>query len=87
MRTSLINTILCFLIVIIGVTLSTSASLDNDDHAAINMDWADLDNYDAIHQLDARAAKSRFWKRAPHRHFWKRSISMKNNDMPKSVSN
>ncbi|CAF1067759.1 unnamed protein product [Adineta steineri] len=76
MRTTLINTILCFFIVMIGITLSSSMSVDNDEHiAASNMDWSDGDNYYPSHQLDLRAAKSRFWKRAPNRHFWKRSIS------------
>ncbi|UJR09122.1 hypothetical protein I4U23_013369 [Adineta vaga] len=80
MRTIFINTILCFFILIIGVTLSSSVSLDHDDHAATHMDWVDLDNYAPSHQLDVRAAKSRFWKRAPYRHFWKRSASMANNE-------
>jgi hypothetical protein len=86
MRTNLINTILCCFIVIIGVALSASVSLDQDDHAAASMDWTDFDRYGPAHQLDARAAKSRFWKRAPHRHFWKRSVAMTNNDMAKSDS-
>jgi hypothetical protein len=85
MRTTLINTILCFFIVIIGVTLSSSASSDNEDHVAANIDWIYADTYYPVHQLDVRAAKSRFWKRAQHRKFWKRSIT--NKDMVKSVSN
>ncbi len=74
MRTIFISTILCLFIVIIGITLSSSASIDNDDYAAAaNIDWIDFDTLYPAHQLDARAAKSRFWKRAPHRKFWKRS--------------
>jgi len=91
MRTTMINLILCFSIVIIGITFSSSTSLDNDDYAAASIDWIDFDNYFPPHQLDARAAKSRFWKRAAHRKFWKRSISetpMNNNDdMEKFNSN
>jgi len=82
MRTVFINTFLCVLIVIIGITLSSSASIDSDDYAAAaNSDWMDFDTLYPVHQLDARAAKSRFWKRVPHRKFWKRSTS--NNDMSK----
>jgi hypothetical protein len=90
MRSTLINTILCFFIVLLGITLSSSASIDNDDYAAANIDWMDFDTYYPGHQLEARAAKSRFWKRAPNRKFWKRSLvqsAMTNNDMIKSVSN
>jgi hypothetical protein len=82
MRTAFINTILCFLIVIIGITFSSSASIDNDDYAAANTDWTDFDTLYPVHQLDARAAKSRFWKRVPPRRFWKRSTK-DNNDMNK----
>ncbi len=74
MRSLLINTILCFLIVIICITLSSSTSIDNDDDYAAsiaNNNWMYFDTIDPVHQLDARAAKSRFWKRAPHRKFWK----------------
>ncbi len=84
MRTLLINTILCLFIVIIGITVSSSASIDNDDYAAANNDWIDFDTVYPVHQLDARAAKSRFWKRVPHRKFWKRSILDK--DMSKTAS-
>ncbi len=90
MRTVFFNIIFCFFIVIIGITLSSSASIDNSDYAADNIDWMDVDTFYPTHQLDARAAKSRFWKRAPHRKFWKRSTfesEMNNNDMIKSVSN
>ncbi|CAF1099672.1 unnamed protein product [Adineta ricciae] len=87
MRTIFFNAILCFFIVIIGVTLSSSVTLDQEDRVPTHMDWIDLDSYVPAHQLDARAAKSRFWKRAPHRHFWKRSASMINNDLTKSESN
>jgi hypothetical protein len=80
MRIALINTILCFFIVIIGITLSSSASIDNDDYAASNIDWADVDTF---HQLDARAAKSRFWKRVPPRRFWKRSTDNNINQQDK----
>jgi len=89
MRIALINTILCFFLVIIGITFSSSASIDNDDYPAANIDWVDFDTIYPVHQLDARAAKSRFWKRVPPRRFWKRSIfesEMKNTDMSKSVS-
>jgi hypothetical protein len=84
MRTVFISTILCVLIVIIGITVSSSASIDNDDYAAANSDWIDFDTLYPVHQLDARAAKSRFWKRMPHRKFWKRSTL--DNDMSKTVS-
>jgi hypothetical protein len=73
MRTAFINTILCFFIVIIGITYSSSASFDNDDYAAANVDWMNFDTAFPSHHLDARAAKSRFWKRVPARKFWKRS--------------
>ena len=74
MRLTLINTILCLFIVLIGIALSSSSSFDTDDYATANLDWNDLDNYYPAHALNARAAKSRFWKRVPHRKFWKRSV-------------
>jgi len=88
MRMTLINTILCLFIALIGITLSSSFSLDNDDYAAVNNDWNDVDNYYPAHFLNARAAKSRFWKRAPPRKFWKRSLfesAVNNNDMADSA--
>ena len=84
MRTVLINTILFLLIVILGITVSSAASIDNEEYAAANSDWMDFDTLYPVHQLDARAAKSRFWKRAPHRKFWKRSAS--EDDMSKTSS-
>jgi hypothetical protein len=80
MRQTSINTMLFFVIVIIiGITLSSSATSDNDDYAAAaNIDGIDFDTFSPVHQLDARAAKSRFWKRARHHKFWKRSISDQN---------
>jgi len=85
---TLINTILCLFIVLIGIALSSSSSIDNDDNAAANLEWNDFDSYYPAHFLNARAAKSRFWKRAPHRKFWKRSLvesTMNNNDMADSA--
>lgn len=79
MRTTLLNTIFCFLIIIIGITFSSSAPFDNDEIAA-NIDWVDFDTLYPNHQLDVRAAKSRFWKRVPSRKFWKRS-TFENQDM------
>ncbi|CAF0883068.1 unnamed protein product [Adineta steineri] len=84
MRMTLINTILCLFIALIGITLSSSSSLDNDDYATANSDWNQFDSYYPTHFLNVRAAKSRFWKRAPPRKFWKRSLdesTMNNNDM------
>lgn len=78
MRMTFINTILCLFIVVIGIAFSSSSAIENDDVAA-NIDWNDLDSYYPTHFLSARAAKSRFWKRAPARKFWKRSAL--NNDM------
>jgi hypothetical protein len=74
MRLTLINTILCLFIVVVGIALSSSSSMDADDNSPANIDWSDLDTYYPVHALNARATKSRFWKRAPHRKFWKRSI-------------
>ncbi|CAF1519534.1 unnamed protein product [Adineta ricciae] len=45
-----------------------------------NLDWEDTDSYYPAHILSARAAKSRFWKRAPQRKFWKRS-ALNDNEM------
>lgn len=74
MRAILITTIVTVLILLLGLTLSTSVSMDNEDYiAAVNNDWLDWDRAFPAHQLDVRAAKSRFWKRTPHRKFWKRS--------------
>lgn len=83
MRLTFINTILCLFIVVMGIALSTSSSVENDDNLAMNMDWNDFENFYPAHFLNARAAKSRFWKRAPRRHFWKRSLdqSAMANDM------
>lgn len=84
MRMTFMNTILCLFIVLIGIALSSSSSVDNDDYLAANLDWNDLDTYYPAHLLNARAAKSRFWKRAPARKFWKRSAvesAINNNDM------
>jgi hypothetical protein len=83
MRMTFISTILCLFIVLIGIALASS-SMDNDDNVAANFDWNDFDSYYPSHLLDVRAAKSRFWKRVPHRKFWKRSLfesSMNNNNM------
>jgi hypothetical protein len=85
MRMPLINTILCLFIVIIGIALASSSSIDNDDNVAANVDWNDFDNFYPAHYLSGRAAKSRFWKRAPARKFWKRSAI--NNDMADSAYN
>lgn len=78
MRMTFLNTIFCFFIVLIGIAISSSSSIDNDDNIAANLDWHDFDAYYPTHYLNARAAKSRFWKRAPARKFWKRSVT--NND-------
>jgi hypothetical protein len=78
MRTTFINTILCLFIVLIGI------ALDSDDNVAANFDWNDFDYYPS-HLLNARAAKSRFWKRAPARKFWKRSAMT--NDIADSAYN
>lgn len=75
MRTTLINTILCLLIVVIGMTLSASVPSDHEEYPAVNGDWLNVDLDEVAHQLDARAAKSRFWKRTPPRRFWKRASS------------
>lgn len=89
MRLTLINTILCLFIVVIGIALSSSSSFDTDDYASANLDWNDLDSYYPAHALNARAVKSRFWKRAPHRKFWKRSVvetAMNNNNLAASIN-
>jgi hypothetical protein len=79
MRMTFINTILCLFIVIISIALSSSSAIENDDDVAANLDWDDFGNYYPAHLFNVRAAKSRFWKRAPHRKFWKRSLYQ--NDM------
>jgi hypothetical protein len=89
MRMTFINTVLCLFIVFIGIALSSSSSVDTDDYAAALTDWSDFDSYYSPH-LSARAAKSRFWKRAPPRRFWKRSVlepAMNNNDMGDFANN
>ena len=73
MRPTLINTILCLLIVLLGMTLSSSVPSVHDEYPAVNADWLKVDLDEAAHQLDVRAAKSRFWKRTPPRRFWKRA--------------
>lgn len=74
MRAILITTIGTILILLFGLTLSTNVAMDNEDYvAAINNDWLDWERAFPAHQLDVRAGKSRFWKRTPHRKFWKRS--------------
>ena len=78
MRLTLINTLLCLFIALVGIALSSSSSIDADEYAAANLDWNDLDNYDAVRLLNARAVNSRFWKRAPQRKFWKRSVEESN---------
>lgn len=83
MRMVSMNILLCLLIVLIGIAVSSSASIDADENTA-PVDWNYFDTYYPYHLLKARAAKSRFWKRAPHRKFWKRSVfesAMNNNDM------
>jgi hypothetical protein len=84
MRMTLSNTILCLLIVLFGIAFSSSSAIDHDDYAAANVDWNDFDSYYPSHLLNARAAKSRFWKRGQLRKFWKRS-AMNNNDMADHV--
>lgn len=83
MRMTCINTILCLFIALIGIALSSSSAIESDDNLAANIDWNDLDSYYPTHFLNARAAKSRFWKRAPARKFWKRSVT--NSDMADSA--
>ncbi|CAF4096544.1 unnamed protein product [Rotaria socialis] len=83
MRMISVNFILCLLIVLIGIAVSSSSPTDNDESTA-PADWNYFDAYYPYHLLKARAAKSRFWKRSPHRKFWKRSLSelaMNNDDM------
>jgi hypothetical protein len=74
MRMIFINTILCLLIVVISIAFSSSSTIENDDNLDANLDSDDFGNYYPIHLFNTRAAKSRFWKRAPHRKFWKRSL-------------
>lgn len=78
MRMPILNTIFCLFIVLFGVALSSSSSADTADNAANNYDWNDFDGFYPTHFLNARAAKSRFWKRAPQRKFWKRSVEDQN---------
>ncbi|CAF2526455.1 unnamed protein product [Rotaria sp. Silwood2] len=89
MHSTLMNTCLWFFIVIISITFLSTASLENDEYALADSDWLDFDTYYPAYKFDTRAINSRFWKRLPQRHFWKRSVvesAMKNNDMVKSVS-
>ena len=75
MRAILINTILVLVILILGSTFSSSVPTDNEDYvAAVDNGWLDWERAFPTHQLEVRAGKSRFWKRTPHRKFWKRSI-------------
>ena len=78
MRLSLINSLFCLLLAFLAIALSSSSTLENDDYVLGNIDWNDFDGYYPVHGLNVRAAKSRFWKRAPRRHFWKRSITEEN---------
>ncbi|CAF1486258.1 unnamed protein product [Adineta ricciae] len=81
MRTTFINAILFLFIAFVGMALSASSSADIDGLTAVgNLDWEDTDSYYPAHILSARAAKSRFWKRAPQRKFWKRS-ALNDNEM------
>ncbi len=73
MNTTLVSTFLCVLIVIIGITYSSTSSVVSDDLIPVDIDDIDFDMNYPGHDLDVRAAKSRFWKRAPQRKFWKRS--------------
>lgn len=90
MHATLMNSLLCFFIVFLGITFLSGASIDNDEYSLADTDWMDYNNFYPVHEFDDRAVKSRFWKRAPHRHFWKRSIvepsSMQNDNTAKSVS-
>ena len=74
MRLSLINSLFCLFVAFLAIALSSSSTLENDDYVLGNIDWNDFDGYYPEHALNVRAAKSRFWKRAPRRHFWKRSL-------------
>lgn len=73
-----LNTIFCLLIVLFGIAFSSTSSIDNDDNVVSNLEWNDLDAYYPTHFMNVRAAKSKFWKRAPHRKFWKRSVPEQN---------
>ena len=87
MRMIFINAILCLFIVLIGIAFSSSSAIDTDDFAAANFDWNDFDSYPS-HFLNARAAKSRFWKRRQPSRFWKRSLSESAlNEMTDSANN
>ncbi|CAF1237040.1 unnamed protein product [Rotaria sordida] len=88
MHTTLMNTFLCFFIVIISITFLSSALLENDEYSLADNDWMDFNSYYPTYKFDTRAVNSRFWKRLPQRHFWKRSLiesKMNNNDMVKSI--
>ncbi|CAF1441276.1 unnamed protein product [Rotaria sordida] len=88
MHTTLMNTFLCFFIVIISITFLSSALLENDEYSLADNDWMDFNSYYPTYKFDTRAVNSRFWKRLPQRHFWKRSLiesTMNNNDMVKSI--
>ena len=74
MRLTFINTILSLFIVVILIAFSSSTTTENDDDVAANIDWDAFGNYYPAHLFNVRAAKSRFWKRAPQRKFWKRSL-------------
>ena len=90
MRMTVCNTILCLLIVLIGIALSSSSAIETDDYAAANGDWNDFDGYYPAHILNVRAPNSRFWKRRTPSKFWKRSVhepAMSNNDMVDSANN
>ncbi|CAF0986400.1 unnamed protein product [Didymodactylos carnosus] len=71
MRPTFVNICLCVIFLLLGLTLSANAySLhnSNDDDFA----WNQFDTID--HGLNARGV-SRFWKRVPHRAFWKRGLN------------
>ena len=80
MRLSFINSLFCLFLAFLAIALSSSATLENDDYVLGNLDWNDFDGYYPAHALNVRAAKSRFWKRAPRRHFWKRSVVEENRE-------
>ncbi|CAF3536796.1 unnamed protein product [Rotaria sp. Silwood1] len=71
------------------MTIISTASLENDEYSLANNDWINMDTYYPTYEFDTRAINSRFWKRLPHRHFWKRSVvesKIKHNNMMKSIS-
>ncbi|CAF1085601.1 unnamed protein product [Didymodactylos carnosus] len=66
--------IICLFVIfsLLGVTLTASAySLYNNNDG--DFDWNHFDSID--HGLNARGV-SRFWKRVPHRAFWKRGSNL-----------